>query len=74
MQISRHWRLNPQRYRLEGVLYRGIEGTFVSLQSRPLTSEQVDKEIQAQKAKQNIIEFGNTGNPEAQVLPKRKAV
>jgi hypothetical protein len=32
MQISRHWRLNPQRYRLEG--YRHADGRL-SLQVRP---------------------------------------
>lgn len=32
MQISRHWRLNSQRYRLQGVRY---ENGTVSLQSRP---------------------------------------
>jgi hypothetical protein len=32
MQISRHWRLNSQRYRLQGVRY---ENGAVSLQSRP---------------------------------------
>ena len=32
MQISRHWRLNPQRYRLQGVRYGNGE---VSLQARP---------------------------------------
>lgn len=32
MQISRHWRLNSQRYRLQGVRYENGE---VSLQSRP---------------------------------------
>ncbi len=32
MQISRHWRLNAQRYRLEG--FRNSSGE-VSLQSRP---------------------------------------
>jgi hypothetical protein len=32
MQISRHWRLNPQRYRLQGVRY---ENGQVSLQARP---------------------------------------
>ncbi len=31
MQISRHWRLNPQRYRLEG--YRTSDGR-VSIQAR----------------------------------------
>jgi hypothetical protein len=32
MQISRHWRMNSQRYRLEGVRYQNGE---VSLQVRP---------------------------------------
>jgi hypothetical protein len=32
MQISRHWRLNAQRYRLQGVRYENGE---VSLQERP---------------------------------------
>lgn len=32
MQISRHWRLNSQRYRLQGVRYENGE---VSLQNRP---------------------------------------
>ncbi|HSW90106.1 MAG TPA: hypothetical protein VLH19_04515 [Patescibacteria group bacterium] len=31
-QISRHWRMNSQRYRLEGVRY---ENGQVSLQNRP---------------------------------------
>ncbi len=35
MQISRHWRLNAQRYRLQGVRYENGE---VSLQSRPQPS------------------------------------
>lgn len=32
MQISRHWRLNPLRYRLQGVRYENGE---VSLLARP---------------------------------------
>ncbi len=32
MQISRHWRLNAQRYRLQGVRYESGE---MSLQNRP---------------------------------------
>ena len=31
MQISRHWRMNSQRYRLQGVRYQNGE---VSLQAR----------------------------------------
>ncbi len=40
MQISRHWRLNPLRYRLQGVRY---ENGTVSLQARPqpLTDQDV---------------------------------
>lgn len=33
MQISRHWRMNGQRYRLEGVLYGN---GALSLQDRPV--------------------------------------
>lgn len=36
MQISRHWRLNSQRYRLEGIRYQNGE---VSLQNRPVVME-----------------------------------
>lgn len=32
MQISRHWRLNPVRYRMQGVRY---ENGVISLQNRP---------------------------------------
>lgn len=37
MQISRHWRLNSQRYRLQGVRYGNGE---VRLQARPVVVEQ----------------------------------
>ena len=43
MQISRHWRLNAQRYRLQGVRYENGE---TSLQNRPTpitASEPVQK-------------------------------
>lgn len=33
MQISRHWRMNSQRYRLAGVRYQNGQ---VSLQTRPM--------------------------------------
>lgn len=39
MQISRHWRLNAQRYRLEG--FRNSNGE-VSLQARPTSSTASD--------------------------------
>lgn len=40
MQISRHWRLNAQRYRLEG--FRTERGEL-SLQDRPETLEDNDE-------------------------------
>lgn len=44
MQISRHWRMNSQRYRLQGVRYQNGE---VSLQLRPtLPSTVVRREEQ----------------------------
>ena len=49
MQISRHWRLNAQRYRLEG--YRHADGRL-SLQNRPdlnTRTEQHDTQEQREK-------------------------
>ncbi len=46
MQISRHWRLNSQRYRLEGVRYVNGE---VRLQARALPCQEnreVEKPVQ----------------------------
>jgi hypothetical protein len=40
MQISRHWRIKPQRYRLEGVRYENGE---ISLQSRPAPQTEARK-------------------------------
>ncbi|MGQ9887050.1 MAG: hypothetical protein ACUVSX_01045 [Aggregatilineales bacterium] len=42
MQISRHWRLNPQRYRLEG--YRTSDGRL-SIQARQLIVAQLEAEL-----------------------------
>ena len=42
MQISRHWRLNPLRYRLQGVRY---ENGTVSLQARPQPADQTLREV-----------------------------
>jgi hypothetical protein len=48
MQISRHWRMNPQRYRLQGVRYANGE---VSLQARPQpVQEETRDQIQAPQA------------------------
>jgi hypothetical protein len=51
MQISRHWRLNPQRYRLQGVRY---ENGQVSLQARPAPRNQ--KEHQSEARSQSTSE------------------
>ena len=40
MQISRHWRMKAQRYRLEGVRYQNGE---VSLQNRPTVGQDENK-------------------------------
>lgn len=45
MQISRHWRLNAHRYRLEG--FRNQHGE-VSLQARPLSTEDTTQKSPAQ--------------------------
>jgi len=53
MQISRHWRMNPQRYRLQGVRYANGE---VSLQARPqpVTEENRDAIRNAQGSLEKI--------------------
>lgn len=51
MQISRHWRLNNQRYRLEGVRY--ADGR-VSLQPRPVVVE--DEHTQERNTQPTPIE------------------
>lgn len=54
MQISRHWRLNAQRYRLEGVRYE--DGT-VSLQSRPISvsSDEKDETDSEEKSSNRVM-------------------
>ncbi|GAB4526664.1 MAG: hypothetical protein OHK0046_43710 [Anaerolineae bacterium] len=42
MQISRHWRMNAQRYRLEGIRFQTGE---VSLQDRPNTLPEEEQTI-----------------------------
>jgi hypothetical protein len=53
MQISRHWRLNSQRYRLEG--YRYSDGTL-SLQARPaiLIEEGYDKPAETKNERKEL--------------------
>jgi hypothetical protein len=50
MQISRHWRLNPQRYRLQGVRY---ENGQVSLQPRPAPRSQKEHQTEARTQSNN---------------------
>lgn len=45
MQITRHWRLNAQRYRLEGVR---LEDGSVSLQDRVVPQEEQPEITKAQ--------------------------
>jgi hypothetical protein len=53
MQISRHWRMNPQRYRLQGVRYTNGE---VSLQARPQpVAENVRENVQDAQINQEKI-------------------
>jgi hypothetical protein len=51
MQISRHWRLNAQRYRLEG--YRNANGE-VSLQKRP-TMDTHNQQTAVEQNKENHV-------------------
>lgn len=50
MQISRHWRMNPQRYRLEGIRYPNGE---VSLQARPGRGEMVEEKPAPARSEQH---------------------
>ncbi len=63
MQISRHWRLQAQRYRLEGVRYE--DTGELSLQARPLLAKQIIEEV----AKGSEIPVG----PEKEVRIERVA-
>jgi len=51
MQISRHWRLNAQRYRLQGVRY---EDGKVSLQARPTPTATQKQESLSNDARQQV--------------------
>ncbi len=46
MQISRHWRIKQQRYRLEGMRFQNGE---VSLQARPLPQQEVERTQNTQR-------------------------
>jgi hypothetical protein len=49
MQISRHWRLNAQRYRLQGVRYENGEVSLQNRPSLPQMQEQPIREVEATK-------------------------
>jgi hypothetical protein len=61
MQISRHWRMNAQRYRLEGVRYS--DGS-VSVVNRPTSPESHSQNGQIPDSKE-VIEFENIIHQEA---------
>lgn len=50
MQISRHWRLNSQRYRLQGVRYENGE---MSLQNRPSPANTKEEIVKAESTDTN---------------------
>ncbi|MDX1995205.1 MAG: hypothetical protein SF029_22675 [bacterium] len=51
MQISRHWRMNAQRYQLTGVRYENGE---VRLQDRPVMIETEQAEEVPQSEKETV--------------------
>lgn len=51
MQISRHWRLNAKRYRLEGVRYTTGD---VSLQERTMTTTAQTDTVIAEQEKRAV--------------------
>ena len=53
MQISRHWRMNAQRYRLEGVRYGD---DTVSLQGRPVSASDERQAEPERKADHDGVE------------------
>ncbi|MBN8617276.1 MAG: hypothetical protein J0L63_00130 [Anaerolineae bacterium] len=52
MQISRHWRLNSQRYRLQGIRYETGE---VSLQTRPTPPNAQEQTLRKEVAEKIIL-------------------
>lgn len=59
MQISRHWRMNAQRYRLEGVRYENGE---VSLQVRPQEpNSEVDVAEELPERQPELVGFAMNG-------------
>ncbi|MEP7167338.1 MAG: hypothetical protein ABI758_05135 [Candidatus Woesebacteria bacterium] len=71
MQISRHWRMNPLRYRLQGVRYANGE---VSLQARPQpVRENSDLRLSESVAK-TVLDATAAVEPETTIEGKRKGI
>jgi hypothetical protein len=51
MQISRHWRLNAQRYRMEG--FRNANGT-VSLRPQPLIQDEKEPDSRDEQVEEKV--------------------
>ena len=49
MQISRHWRMNSQRYRLQGVRYQNGEVSLQARQTPPANEAARTQEQTAQR-------------------------
>lgn len=55
MQISRHWRIKPQRYRLEGMRFENGE---ITLQTRPVPMHETPRDHEVrdeQRAPQPVL-------------------
>lgn len=55
MQISRHWRIKQQRYRLEGVRFQNGE---VSLQNRPAVQNERETTQTVTRDPQRVVTVG----------------
>jgi len=53
MQISRHWRLNSNRYRLEGFSTNGVKSiqARVNIQNNPVSTDQSQSELVSNEKK-----------------------
>ncbi len=54
MQISRHWRLNPQRYRLQGVRYTNGDVRLVA-RALPCAEPQRETENKPQAERVSVV-------------------
>lgn len=58
MQISRHWRLNAQRYRLEG--HRNMDGSL-SLRPQPIIVEEIQQDEIEQRDEEQLLVLSYAG-------------